>query len=156
MEDKMLVSYCGLYCDLCSARFKIPDQARALRDSLRMAEYEDHGPGQPGFDEFWTMLNSLAEPPGDKCCRAETCGHPLCAIRKCAQQRGLEICTDCDEYPCSHIQTLAHSEPTLVQDGRRLQAIGLEAWIVEQRARKRAGFCYGDVRCGNCIVPLVE
>jgi hypothetical protein len=64
------------------------------------------------------------------------------------------VCTDCEDYPCEHILTLGRSEPTLVQDGRRLQAIGLEAWIVEQKARRRVGFCYGDVRCGKCIVPL--
>lgn len=156
MGSKMLVAYCGLYCDLCSARFKIPDQAQALRESLRMADYEDFGPSQPGFSEFWAYLNDLAKPPMDRCCRAETCGHPRCAIRNCAQARHLDVCTDCADYPCQHILTLGRSEPTLVQDGRRLQAIGLEAWIAEQRARRRAGFCYGDVRCGKCIVPLDE
>ena len=156
MGSKILIAYCGLYCDLCSARFKIPDQAQALRESLRMADYEGFGPVQPGFSEFWAYLNDLAEPPMDRCCRAETCGHPRCAIRNCAQARHLDVCTDCADYPCQHILTLGRSEPTLVQDGRRLQAIGLEAWIAEQRARRRAGFCYGDVRCGKCIVPLDE
>jgi hypothetical protein len=102
------------------------------------------------------MLNGLAEPPGDRCCRVETCGHPRCAIRRCAQDRQLAVCTDCDDYPCQHILTLARSEPTLIADGRRLQKIGLDAWIAEQRARKRAGFCYGDVRYGKCTVPLRE
>jgi hypothetical protein len=154
MDDKMLVTYCGLYCDLCSARFKIPDQAHALRESLRMADFEDHGPGQPNFNEFWAFLNNLAEPPPGQCCRAETCGHPQCAIRNCAKEKQLFVCTDCGDYPCEHILVLGRSEPTLVQDGRRLEAIGLEAWIAEQKARRRAGFCYGDVRCGKCTVPL--
>lgn len=156
MDDKTLLAYCGLYCDLCSARFKIPDQASALRDSLRRADYEEHGPSQPGFDEFWRTLNNLAEPPGEKCCRLGTCGHPLCAIRKCAQEREQEMCIECEDYPCPHILTLSRSEPTLIQDGKRLQAIGLDAWIVEQQSRRRIGFCYDDVRCGKCIVPLVE
>jgi hypothetical protein len=154
MDSKVLVTYCGLYCDPCSARFKIPDQAHALRESLRVSDYEDFGPSQPGFSQFWAYLNNLAEPPEGQCCRAETCGHPQCAIRNCAKARLLDVCTECDDYPCEHILTLGRSEPTLVQDGRRLQAIGLEAWIAEQVARRRAGFCYGDVRCGKCIVPL--
>jgi hypothetical protein len=154
MDSKMLVAYCGLYCDLCSARSKVPDQARALRDSLRKADFEDHGPGQPGFNEFWAYLNNLAEPPEGQCCRAETCGHPRCAIRICARGRQLAVCADCANYPCEHILTLGRSEPTLVHDGQRIQAIGLDAWITEQEDRRRAGFCYSDVRCGRCIVPL--
>ena len=156
MDSKMLVAYCGLYCDLCSARSKVPDQARALRDSLRKADIEDYGPGQPGFNEFWAYLNNLAEPPEGQCCRAETCGHPRCAIRICARGRQLAVCADCADYPCEHILTLGRSEPTLVHDGKRIQAIGLEAWIVEQQERRKVGFCYSDVRCGQCIVPLDE
>jgi hypothetical protein len=154
MDSRTLVTYCGLYCDLCSARFKIPDQAQALRESLRKADYEDFGPGQPNFNEFWAFLEDLAELPEDRCCRAETCGHPRCAIRNCAKQRQLYVCADCDDYPCQHILTLGRSEPTLVHDGQRIQAIGLDAWIAEQGERRSAGFCYSDVRCGKCIVPL--
>ena len=120
MDGEMLVTYCDLYYDLCSARFKIPDQAQALRESLRIADYEDLGPGQPGFREFWAYLNDLARPPEDRCCRAETCGHPRRAIRNCAKKRQLVVCANRADYPCEHILTLGRSEPTLVQDGGRL------------------------------------
>ena len=154
MDDKMLVSYCGLYCDLCSARFKVPEQARALRDSLHKADIEEYGPSEPNFNEFWAYLNDLADPQENRSCRAETCGHPWCAIRNCAKGRQLTVCADCADYPCEHILTLGRSEPTLIADGQRMQAIGLEAWIDEQQERRRLGFCYSDVRCGKCIVPL--
>jgi len=153
MDNAKLVGYCGLYCDLCSARMQFPERVRALGDTMRKADYEDWGPGLEGFAGFWEFLQGLTEVAEDAYCRAGGCGAPDCAMRKCAQERGLTVCTECDEYPCDKIRTLPKSEPPMLYDGQHLKEIGLEAWVAEQEERKRAGFCYGDVRCGTAEVP---
>ncbi len=145
--SRELIAYCGLYCGLCSARTQIPEQAAALAETLRKSEH--HGPA-----EFDKELQNLATPHPERYCRAGKCGHPACAIRKCAQRRNVDVCPLCDDYPCEKIKTLAASEPTMLHDGNRMKQIGLEAWIKEQEERRKAGFCYANIRCLPCKVPL--
>jgi hypothetical protein len=153
VQDAMMVAYCGVYCDLCGARNDTPERARALIATLKQAEMDAWGPGMPDFVEFWRFLNNLADVPGDKCCRSGKCGAPNCAIRNCARSRGVEVCALCADFPCARIETFAQSEPLLLHDAERIRKVGLERWVEEQIARKKAGFDYGRVRCLPCIVP---
>ncbi|MHB0879117.1 MAG: DUF3795 domain-containing protein [Anaerolineae bacterium] len=153
MESEPLIAYCGLYCDLCDQRTRVPERAAALLHSLRLADFEAWGRGYPGFAEFWHLLADLAVVRRERTCRSGHCGAPDCAIRRCAQSKGLAVCVECGEYPCDRVRTLGRSEPTLLHDGARLREIGPEAWVAEQEERRRSGFCYADVRCGNCEIP---
>jgi hypothetical protein len=36
--------------------------------------------------------------------------------------------------------------PLIAADGQRMQAIGIEQWVVEQEARARRDFAYADIR----------
>ena len=153
MSSECLVAYCGLYCDLCEQRARIPKSAQTLLKEMREAGYEHFGPHMPGFKEFWAFLQGLVDVPQEKRCRGGGCGAPFCVIRKCALERGVTVCADCEAFPCGRIETLARSEATLIHDNRRLRAIGLEAWVAEQQERLRAGFCYAGVRTGPCEVP---
>ena len=148
IDNKPLVAYCGIYCGLCDWCTRIPQRAAALRESLRLAEFD-------GPEPFRKVLAEMAKPPGNKSCRGGTCDSiGRCGIRKCAMAKGVFVCPQCAEYPCKRIATLGKSESTLVHDGLRLKAIGLEAWIAEQEQRRQGGFCYADVRCLPCTVPM--
>ena len=153
MDDLKLVTYCGLYCNLCSKRRRIPRQASALRASMANEGYEFWGQELPGFNEFWGFLTGLCDP--DKACPGcrQGGGPPFCGIRKCARQRGVEICAFCEEYPCKRVLEIAKGYPTLIADGQRMREIGIEAWIQEQEKRAGAGFAYVDVRCYPYSVP---
>ncbi len=153
MDKHMLVSYCGVYCDLCGSRNDTPARAQALMTTLKQSEIDQWGTGIPDFVEFWRFLNGLAEVPADKGCRSGQCGAPNCAIRNCAKAREVEVCAFCPDYPCEKIQIFAQSEPLLLHDAGRMKKVGLEQWIEEQIVRKQAGFDYGRVRCLPCIVP---
>jgi len=141
------VTYCGLYCGLCASRRRIPQQAATLRETLCKEGY-DRGyfdiPGlEAGFAAFWEGLNRLADAPCPGC-RAGG-GNPGCAIRACAQERGVTACPLCADYPCRRLEVL-RNYPLLLADGHRLQQVGLEQWIAEQEARAATGFAYADVR----------
>lgn len=127
MNRRQLVGYCGLYCGLCDQCARIPERAAALLESLHRADFEGWGPGLPGFKDFWNLLNGLAEVEDDKCCRTWKCGAPVCAVRKCAIERHVEICPDCADYPCERLKAFAKGEPLLLADGQRIREIGLDA-----------------------------
>jgi len=153
MEDLKLVTYCGLYCDLCAQHGRIPQQARALMTSMANEGYEFWAQELPGFNEFWGFLTDLCDP--DQACPGcrQGGGPPFCGIRKCARQRGVEVCAFCEEYPCQRVLGLAKGYPTLVADGQRMREIGVEAWIQEQEKRAETGFSYVDIRCYPYSVP---
>ncbi len=147
MSDLTHVTYCGLYCRLCSNLARIPQQSSALQETLRKEGWEYFGQYcVSNFEEFWAALGELSR-TGMTCksCRGG-CGDPDCSIRECARERNMELCSSCSEYPCEHITDLARRYPNLIPDGRRQQEIGLDRWIQEQEDRYESGFCYADIR----------
>lgn len=142
------VTYCGLYCKLCAQQSRIPREARQLQQTLHKEGFDDfyqHVPEmKKTFQPFWQFLQKLAA--FDCTCRSGKGGPPDCKIRNCAKQKGIEVCPQCNEYPCMLIQSLADHYPTVIQDGKRLQKIGLEKWVEEQEERARRGVAYADIR----------
>lgn len=148
-KDKLrYVTYCGLYCSLCAQRSRIPQQARQLQESLHEEGFADFYQYMPemkeAFPPFWHFLQTLAK--FDCSCRTGMGGPPDCKIRSCAKQKEITVCPQCEKYPCTLIEALAEHYPTLIQDGKRLQKIGLERWIEEQEERAKRGFVYADIR----------
>lgn len=140
-----LVTYCGLYCDLCAERTRIPQTARALQAAMAEEGWPRWGPSMPGFSEFWSFLEKLGSGEGCPGCRAGG-GYPECQIRVCARERGLELCARCPDFPCGHVEALAATYPTLLADNRRMRAVGLEQWLTEQQERVHRGIVYADIR----------
>ena len=153
MADLRFVTYCGLYCGLCTARGRTAQQAKTLRETMRKDGYEHWGAELPNFNEFWAFLSDLSDP--DKTCPGcrQDGGPPFCGIRKCARRKGVDICAFCDEFPCHRIDALAEGYHMLIPDSQRLRKIGIDAWIVEQEERAATGFAYVDVRCHPYSVP---
>ncbi len=146
MDKLEQVAYCGLYCGLCSQRNRIPEQARSLRHSMQKEGWDIWGQDQPCFKNFWLFLNRLAESESQCSCRGGECGPPFCEIRKCARNKGLEVCISCDTYPCGLILELTSVYPTLLSDAKRMREKGIEVWIQEQEERRKTGFAYTDIR----------
>jgi hypothetical protein len=140
------VTYCGLYCKLCSIKSRTPSQAKVLFEDMQKNGWESYGEFVlENFKPFWEALGTLAH-FDETCpdCRGG-CGDPDCAIRKCAVERSIDICPFCEEYPCSKFDGLASVYPNLIPDGERMKEVGVEQWIAEQEQRCKAGFCYCDI-----------
>lgn len=144
-ESLALVTYCGLYCELCSARARIPRQAAALQQAMADEGWPSWGQEVPGFAEFWQFLGALQADGGCPGCRAGG-GYPGCQIRACARERGMALCGQCADFPCDHVEALAARYPTLLADNARLQAVGLEQWLEAQAERAARGVVYADFR----------
>ena len=140
-----LVTYCGLYCDLCAERARIPRRAAALQAAMTEEGWPFWGPTMKGFTEFWSFLEELSSGEGCPGCRAGG-GYPGCQIRVCARERVWELCSQCPDFPCEHVEALSARYPTLIADNARMKAVGLEQWLVEQKERARRGVVYADIR----------
>jgi hypothetical protein len=152
--DKMeQVTYCGLYCGLCTQRNRIPRQADELRETMHKEGWDFWGTEQSGFKEFWEFLNKLAKMEENCSCRLNKCGPPFCGIRNCAQSKAVEVCVFCEDYPCYRIEGLCKGYVNLLGDAKRIKEKGLEKWIEEQEERRKTGFAYTDIRNHPYEVP---
>ncbi|NPV14335.1 DUF3795 domain-containing protein [candidate division WOR-3 bacterium] len=139
------VAYCSLFCGLCSSKNRIPQQAKALRQTMHNEGWDLWGNEFAGFKEFWKFLNGLVKGACSGCRQGG--GPPFCGIRKCARERKVEVCVFCSDWPCERIKGLAKGYHTLIPDAERMKRIGLDRWLKEQAQRAKAGFCYCDIRC---------
>ncbi|MCR4405542.1 MAG: DUF3795 domain-containing protein [Anaerolineae bacterium] len=106
-ERKMLAAPCGLYCGSCTELL--------LDDTC-------HGCG----------------------CECGECAagphHNVCAIYHCCViEKGLETCAGCDDFPCTQLIQFAYdpiwrTHLPVLENLRRIQRIGVEAWLDEQQA----------------------
>jgi hypothetical protein len=147
-EDTSLISFCGLYCGLCAQNSRIPKLALELQKTLHEEGFDDFYQYTPEirekFPSFWKFLRELAS---FECrCRDGKGGPPDCRIRDCAKKRNVIVCPQCKEYPCRDFNKLAERYPTLLQDGNRLQKVGIRKWVEEQEERRKRGFTYADIR----------
>ena len=107
MTEVSLAAPCGLYCSNCSHL---------------LVEKVCHGCGC-----------------GCGQCAAEP-HHDACAIyRCCVVEKGLATCAECEELPCTRIIQFAYdpiwrTHQPIIENLRRMQHIGLQAWLAEQEA----------------------
>ena len=140
---KEFTCYCGLYCGNCAVKAKIGPAARVLFDEMRAAGFEEIINFIPGGDGFWPFLKEMAERGTCVSCR-EGSGNPGCAVRICAQSKGVELCALCGDYPCEHFDRFFEGYPTLKRDNALLRDEGMEAWAKLQDERRAGGFTYTE------------
>lgn len=106
---KDMIGYCGLDCEKCDAYIATVHDDQALR--VKTAK-------------LWAELNNAPILPEHINCegcrknRAKTgfCAH-LCAIRKCALQKGVSTCGDCSELEsCSTVRGVLENNPSAAEN----------------------------------------
>ena len=144
--DKQLSCYCGLYCGYCAVKVKVGPAAKVLYDEMISAGFEDVISDIPGGEGFWPFLKHMAEQGMCVSCR-DGGGNPECAIRLCAQDKEVEMCAFCTEYPCGKLTEFFKSSvgcAVLEKDNVLLRDKGWEAWAELQDKRLENGYKFGD------------
>ena len=141
--DRKYVCYCGLYCENCAVKARVEPASRVLYAEMKKAGFEDIIHMIPQGGEFWAFLKSMAEDGTCLSCR-EGSGNPGCSIRLCAREKKVEICAQCESYPCAYFDDLLRHYPSLKNDNTLLLARGLDDWGRLQDERRAAGFTYSD------------
>ena len=149
-DEKTLatIAPCGLCCETCFAH--VDGEIRKLSQKLKEklgnfhlnAKRFETLLGDPVFalyPDFKRMLDYFA---AENCqgCRKEQCKlFKNCGVRKCHQEKGLEFCFQCGEFPCDH----TNFDPGLQQRWEKInltiRAIGIEEYSQKARNRPRYG-----------------
>lgn len=141
--DMKYACYCGLCCENCAVRAKINPAAKVLYNEMKAAGFDEIVRYIPGGDGFWPFLKDMAENGTCASCR-EGSGNPGCVIRKCAVDKGTEMCALCESYPCKHFERAFAAYPSLEGDNGLLREKGAAAWQKLQDERLAAGFTYSS------------
>lgn len=145
MKSEDLIAYCGVYGGTC-ARWRDYSEFRTLAAVLAewvdaqgyqfwMATYAkdfDYTEFRKGLDFFsrndtWLVCQN--------CCKGGD-GNPECEIRKCCEKRGLNLCFDCEEFPCDKVER----DKKMVKRGEEYKELGKDKWVRQQAEKAKQGF----------------
>ena len=121
-EIRALIAPCGAYCGRCPLYLARTDQS--LRQ--KMAERQDIPVEKVIVCAGCRQLRGKVKVAG---------GDPICHTYACAvDQRGLEFCYECDDFPCENLHPCADRTREIphnlkVYNLLRLQKEGIDTWL---------------------------
>jgi len=140
--DKRLAAVCGLFCPACTVFIgtrEEPDRLKAIAERFQ----------QP-----------VEEVMCDGCRSDKRCFYcrDKCMMSKCAHEKGVEFCGECNEYPCEDLRTFQKEAPHRIELWRsqeRIREAGYEKWYSEMLERYSCPECNTlnsayDLKCRNC------
>ena len=146
-RSRELLGACGLYCGACyHYRASLPEGENLLGEAAR------RGRDFEGFTCEGCRSDALYAHSG--------CAE--CEIRACADDRGLDHCGLCAQFPCDRIEAFqsdgrTHHRAVLCQL-EDLAARGAEVWLEEQSQRWLCscgtGFSWYEETCRACGKPV--
>ena len=140
---KDLVAACGLYCGSCGIYL-----ATQENDTEKLLQYA-------------IVLNqSYGETLCDGCKsdrKSEFC-YRKCLFVTCTQNRGIEFCGTCEEYPCKDLTEFQSKMPhriDILEFQNWLKEIGLGKWLIEMKENYSCPKCNTvnsayDIACRKC------
>ena len=122
--------------------------ARDLKELIEASNHPDWVPKFGGIDfDYGEFLKGLAyytrEDSG--CFNSEPCkggcGVPGCTIDDCAKERGVEICFECDEFPCKHFSWFLERHPDHIKECEEYKRLDKDEWLKRHVERAERGYC---------------
>jgi hypothetical protein len=142
-----LLGACGLYCGACyHHRASLPEGQHLLEAAARQ------GRTLEGFSCQGCRSDVLYVHPG--CAR--------CQIRACTDERGIEHCGLCHEFPCDRLRAFQSDgrihHRDVLGNLEELLANGPDQWLADQAQRWACqcgiGFSWYEQFCHRCRAPL--
>ncbi len=134
---------CGLDCERC-VRY---EKGRVKRLATELAEslkgFENMAPKvterAPVLEEYGAFVEVLGFLTQAECagCRVGGCPLPFCAARVCYQEKGVDYCFQCDEYPCGRNSYPEIFERRWRDNNDRMREVGVERFYLESLERPR-------------------
>lgn len=139
--ERELLAPCGLYCGVCA--IYIADRDSNLKFKERLTDVYGVGVGDIH------CRGCLSDDVFGYC--------RVCPIRECIQEKGIEGCHKCDEFPCRFIGDfpLPVGKKVILRAVPAWRELGTERWLAEELERYHCPECgcalfRGAKRCRNC------
>ena len=133
-----LVAPCSDYCGGCGQyNGLIVETAKQMREFANLYGFEFRSKGTFDFKQFMKGLKWFIE--NAKCPGCQQGGGPAwCEVKKCCFEKGLRICFECEEFPCSKFKE--YEDPDTMDRYKRFKEIGFKRWVMEQVEKVRGGY----------------
>ena len=143
---KSQLSPCGLHCGKCFA-FRDGDISRLSKDlKTNLGNFDVYAErfvkllDEPAFLTYPAFKEMLSCFSSGKCngCRKEKCIlFRSCRVRECSENRNVDFCFQCNEFPCSDTGFDVHLYKRSVNINKRMKEIGVEAYYHEIKDKPR-------------------
>jgi hypothetical protein len=138
LKEHNLVAPCGDYCGGCAQYNGLAVViAKHMRELADLYGFEFRSQGVFDFGEFLKGLEWFIAHATCPSCR-EGGGPGWCQVKGCCLEKGLAVCFECDDFPCSKIDEVADSDT--MDRYQRFRDLGLDAWVAEQARRAEQGY----------------
>lgn len=138
MANHNLAAPCGDYCGGCGQyNGLICETAKQMKEMAKLYGFKFRSRGRFDFDQFMRGLNWFIENANCPACR-QGGGPAWCEVKQCCFEKGLRICFECEEFPCSRIESVA--DPDTMYRFERFKEIGSKKWIEEQEQKVKGGY----------------
>mgnify|MGYP001555099664 CR=1 FL=1 len=130
---------CGLNCNKCMANEsgQIKHHSQKLKKLLGNFEgyakrFSKFMPIFNQYNEFKELLNffTIGSCNG---CRAGDCKYPNCGAAKCYQEKKIDFCFECNEFPCDKTNFDENLKERWIKMNNRMKEIGVEKYYDETK-----------------------
>jgi hypothetical protein len=146
---KELLSPCGLYCGVCAIYIAHRDNNLKFKQILL-----------PVYKAFAKTVDDIA------CtgCLSEGTVFPVCNkcyVKDCTNEKGIDGCYQCDEWPCKYIENfpIAVGKKVIMRAIPTWREHGTEKYVEEEEKRYHCPECgnplfRGAKRCNKCKISV--
>lgn len=149
MDKKQIlkaIAPCGLNCLKCFAYEEgfISKEATRLKELLGnfkvfAKKFESFHKELESYADFEKVLGFLAK-GSCKGCRSGECLNGACKAQACAIAEKVELCVDCNEFPCSSHNFPKGLDKLWVLMNNRIKEVGLQTFFEESMQKERYPF----------------
>ena len=137
---------CGLSCEKCFAHANGDIRNYGIKLKEKLGNFDIYARrfetliGDPIFKkypDFKEMLDYLAS---ENCqgCRHEQCKlFKDCGVRPCHQEKNIDYCYECDEFPCNKTGFDEHLHARWIKLNERIREVGIEQYYAETKTLPR-------------------
>ena len=122
-----LLGFCGVYCGACTTYRAYNDNDKAL------VEWEI----KKGMPKEEIICKGCRSGFVNKWCSE-------CKFRKCIEDKRIENCFDCEDFPCKMLVEFSKTRPHRIlglKNLTQLQNASIEEWLKKQEKRWACSFC---------------
>jgi hypothetical protein len=137
---------CGLSCEKCFAHKDGEIRKYSLKLREKLGNFDLYAKrfetliGNPIFNkypDFKIMLEYFAS-ENCKGCRKENCKiFKNCGVRSCHQQKKIDFCFECEEFPCDKTNFDEDLKRRWIQLNERIRKVGIEKYYADTKEKPR-------------------